>query len=67
MAKADYVTCDVCDCKCIYDGDWTIRDAGSGDRMQGAMKGGKFTYSCICGECLAKQEQARAAAGEEWK
>lgn len=26
MALADYVRCDVCDCKVIYDGYWEMRD-----------------------------------------
>lgn len=26
MAKGDYICCDVCDCKVIYDGGWGTRD-----------------------------------------
>lgn len=67
MSKSDYVCCDVCDCKCIYDGDWKIRNADTGDRAQEAMKGGKLYYSCLCGDCYAKQQEfeQKAAQGEE--
>lgn len=29
MAKIDYIRCDRCDDKIVYDGDWQIREARS--------------------------------------
>ena len=41
MAKADYIRCDVCDCKVIYDGSWGTRDNWTEDEWP----------TVICGDC----------------
>lgn len=41
MAKADYICCDVCNCKVIYDGSWGTRDNWKDDEWP----------TIICAEC----------------
>lgn len=52
MAKADYILCEICDCKVIYDGYWNARDNWTNETWP----------LVVCGEC-AKDRRIAAAVG----
>jgi hypothetical protein len=52
MAKCDYICCDDCDCKFIYDGYAVARD--NFDENKPPM--------LVCGDCAAKKRASLAAA-----
>ena len=46
MAKSDYICCDICNCKVIYDGNWIARDNWE--------TSGEWP-TVICHDCAKKQ------------
>lgn len=60
MAKADYIRCDACDCKLVYDADDKIFEAL--DEL------GLANLPTYCGECADKAALMYSCyrGGEEW-
>lgn len=55
MAKSDYICCDKCDGKVVYDGDWEIRDGAE----RGACEIGALCQSCSETHRLAVVEKGK--------
>lgn len=62
MAYRDYIHCEDCDCKLVYDGDDKIREGL--ERTYGNVDDSRWTVKLACPECLMKL-RARVAELEK--